>query len=225
MPAELDLDDLAQRATKAAQGWASGCAISDVQPLTGGASSLTFTGLVTDGPIVGERVVLKVAPPGLEPVRNRDVARQALAAGVDIFRLNFSHGTMESHGAVIERIRRAAEAAGRHTAILQDLGGPKIRTGSLQDGTLSLKAGEELTIAAGDFVGAEGSESIVLSDIRHGTYKKLVVADGRLTGAVLVGDTGDALWYLELIRNREPIAAVRRDMMFGRSLAIGAKAA
>jgi aminoglycoside phosphotransferase (APT) family kinase protein len=76
MPAELDLDDLAQRAT-AAQGWEPGCAVSDVQPLTGGASSLTFTGLVTGGPVVGERIVLKVAPPGLEPVRNRDVARQA----------------------------------------------------------------------------------------------------------------------------------------------------
>lgn len=77
MTGELDLDDLAARATAAAQGWAPGCAISDVQPLTGGASSLTFTGLVTGGPVVGERVVLKVAPPGLEPVRNRDVARQA----------------------------------------------------------------------------------------------------------------------------------------------------
>ena len=49
----------------------------------------------------------------------------------------------------------------------------------------------------------------MLSDVRHGTYKKLVIADGRLTGAVLVGDTADALWYLELIRNREPIARIR----------------
>ena len=77
MAAALDLDDLAARATAAAQSWAPGCALSDVQPLTGGASSLTFTALVTDGPTPGERVVLKVAPPGLEPVRNRDVARQA----------------------------------------------------------------------------------------------------------------------------------------------------
>jgi aminoglycoside phosphotransferase (APT) family kinase protein len=77
MPAELDLEDLARRATAAAQGWAPGCTVSGVQPLTGGASSLTFTGLVTDGPVAGERIVLKVAPPGLEPVRNRDVARQA----------------------------------------------------------------------------------------------------------------------------------------------------
>jgi aminoglycoside phosphotransferase (APT) family kinase protein len=48
-----------------------------VEPLTGGASSLTFTAHVTNGPSAVERVVLKVAPPGLEPVRNRDVARQA----------------------------------------------------------------------------------------------------------------------------------------------------
>jgi nitrite reductase (NADH) large subunit len=44
-----------------------------------------------------------------------------------------------------------------------------------------------------------------------------VIADGRLTGAVLVGDVSDALWYLELIRTREPVAAIRSDMMFGRS--------
>ena len=45
------------------------------------------------------------------------------------------------------------------------------------------------------------------------------------SGAVLVGDVGDALWYLELIRNREPIARIRNDMMFGRSLAIRSEAA
>ena len=52
-----------------------------------------------------------------------------------------------------------------------------------------------------------------------------VIADGRLTGAVLIGDTVDALWYLELIRNREKVAAIRTDMMFGRSLALSPKAA
>ena len=65
----------------------------------------------------------------------------------------------------------------------------------------------------------------MLNDVRRGTYKKLVIAEGRLTGAVLVGDTADALWYLELIRNREPIAGIRADMMFGRSLALPSEAA
>ncbi|MEX1008113.1 MAG: phosphotransferase family protein [Acidimicrobiia bacterium] len=77
MPGEVDLNQLAARATAAAQSWAPGCTIDDVQPLTGGASSLTFTAHVASGPPETERIVLKVAPPGLLPVRNRDVARQA----------------------------------------------------------------------------------------------------------------------------------------------------
>jgi nitrite reductase (NADH) large subunit len=89
----------------------------------------------------------------------------------------------------------------------------------------NLKVSGVSVFSAGDFVAADGSETIVLNDVRRGTYKKLVIADGRLTGAVLVGDTQDALWYLELIRGRAPIAAIRDDMMFGRSLATRAEAA
>jgi nitrite reductase (NADH) large subunit len=89
----------------------------------------------------------------------------------------------------------------------------------------NLKVSGVSVFSAGDFVGADGSETILLNDIRRGTYKKLVVCDGRLTGAVLVGDTGDALWYLELIRNREPIAKIRGQMMFGRPPVIRAEAA
>jgi nitrite reductase (NADH) large subunit len=89
----------------------------------------------------------------------------------------------------------------------------------------NLKVSGVSVFSAGDFMGADGSETIVLNDSRGGTYKKLVVADGRLTGAVLVGDVGDALWYLELIRDRQPIARIRPDMMFGRSLAIPSEAA
>ena len=89
----------------------------------------------------------------------------------------------------------------------------------------NLKVSGVGVFSAGDFIGAAGSEAIVLSDLRHGTYKKLVIADGRLTGAVLVGDTADALWYLELIRTREAIVHIRSDMMFGRAFAIPPKAA
>src|SRR5271156_2172244 len=83
----------------------------------------------------------------------------------------------------------------------------------------NLKVSGVSVFSAGDFAGADGSEAIVLNDPGHGTYKKLVISDGRLTGAVLVGDVGDALWYLELIRSREPIARIRNRMMFGRPLA------
>jgi nitrite reductase (NADH) large subunit len=89
----------------------------------------------------------------------------------------------------------------------------------------NLKVSGVSVFSAGDFIGADGTEAIVLNDIRHGTYKKLVISDGRLTGAVLVGDVGDALWYLELIRGRQPVARIRKDMMFGRSLAIPSEAA
>jgi len=89
----------------------------------------------------------------------------------------------------------------------------------------NLKVSGVSVFSAGDFMGVDGSEAIVLNDVRHGTYKKLVISDGRLIGAVLVGDVGDALWYLELIRSGEPIARIRNRMMFGRLLALPSAAA
>jgi nitrite reductase (NADH) large subunit len=89
----------------------------------------------------------------------------------------------------------------------------------------NLKVSGVSVFSAGDFIGADGGETILLSDVRHGTYKKLVISEGRLTGAVLVGDVESALWYLELIRNRELIVPIRRDMMFGRAVSIRSKAA
>ena len=89
----------------------------------------------------------------------------------------------------------------------------------------NLKVSGVSVFSAGEFLGNDRSESVVLNDARRGTYKKLVIEDGRLIGAVLVGDTADAPWYLELIRNRENIAGVRKDMMFGRPPATLAAAA
>jgi len=89
----------------------------------------------------------------------------------------------------------------------------------------NLKVSGVSVFSAGDFMGADGSEAIVLNDVRHGTYKKLVISDGRLIGAVLVGDVGDALWYLELIRSGESIAGIRNRMMFGRLVALPSEAA
>jgi aminoglycoside phosphotransferase (APT) family kinase protein len=71
------LIDLTERATAAARSWHDGAKVVGIERLTGGASSLTFTASF-EGVAAGEaQVVLKVAPPGLEPVRNRDVLRQA----------------------------------------------------------------------------------------------------------------------------------------------------
>jgi nitrite reductase (NADH) large subunit len=119
---------------------------------------------------------------------------------------------------LVEPAYEQARVLARHLA-----GGDVAYGGSVV--ATNLKVSGVGVFSAGDFLGAEGSEAILLSDLKRGTYKKLVIADGRLTGAVLVGDTTDALWYLELIRNREAIVHIRRDMMFGRAFALPAKAA
>lgn len=83
----------------------------------------------------------------------------------------------------------------------------------------NLKVSGVSVFSAGDFLGDFDTDALVFNDERRGTYKKLVVADGRLTGAVLVGDTQDALWYLDLIRTTASIEAIRGEMIFGRALA------
>ena len=99
------------------------------------------------------RIIATLGPSSNEPAQIREL----VAAGVDVFRLNFSHGTHESHRQAINRIREAAAAAGRHVAILQDLSGPKIRTGTLEGGkALTLRAGDELRVAVGDGTGGPG---------------------------------------------------------------------
>ena len=80
--------------------------------------------------------------------------RELMRLGMDVARLNFSHGTHEEHARVIERIRRAAEKEGRPICLLQDLQGPKIRTGRLKYRTpVALKAGSKVVITPRDVPG------------------------------------------------------------------------
>jgi nitrite reductase (NADH) large subunit len=76
--------------------------------------------------------------------------------------------------------------------------------------------------SAGDIVGAEGTEDLVLRDRRGGVYKRLVVAGNRLTGAVLYGDVLDGPWYFELIQKRTDISAMRDQLLFGQALCMAA---
>ena len=71
--------------------------------------------------------------------------------------------------------------------------------------------------SAGDFSGAEGAEEIVLSDPVGGVYKKLVIRDNKLEGAVLYGDTADGAWYFQLLREGRCIGAIRDHLMFGQA--------
>jgi pyruvate kinase len=76
-----------------------------------------------------------------------------ILAGMNIARLNFSHGEFSSHNAVIDNIRSAAEAAGRRVAIMADLSGPKMRIGQLEPEPIELKSGDSFTLTAEDIVG------------------------------------------------------------------------
>ncbi|MDP5008005.1 MAG: FAD-dependent oxidoreductase, partial [Glaciimonas sp.] len=69
--------------------------------------------------------------------------------------------------------------------------------------------------SAGDFMGGEGVEEIVLSDPLGGVYKKLVIKDDKLIGACLYGDTVDGSWYFKLLREGKNIAEIRDSLMFG----------
>jgi pyruvate kinase len=85
---------------------------------------------------------------------SEEIIRALVGAGVDVFRLNFSHGTHESHGTAVTRIRAAAEHIGRPVAIMQDLSGPKIRTGELKDHkAIALNSGDALRVVIGDALG------------------------------------------------------------------------
>ncbi len=96
------------------------------------------------------KIVATVGPTSRDP----DTLRRMVEAGMDVARLNFSHGNREIHAENAERVRAAASAAGRQVAILQDLPGPKIRIGALKDDIAELKPGEKLLLYCGsDAVG------------------------------------------------------------------------
>src|SRR5665213_4348579 len=116
------------------------------------------------------------------PATDSDAALDALiAAGADIFRLNFSHGTHASQSATYTRIRAAAARARRDVAILQDLGGPKIRTGSTRDGRpINVKCGDRLRIVIGDSPCEPGRISTTFEGLARAVKPgdSLLVADG-----------------------------------------------
>jgi nitrite reductase (NADH) large subunit len=82
----------------------------------------------------------------------------------------------------------------------------------------NLKVSGVSVFSAGDFEGV-GAETIVVRDAGVGSYRKLVVREDRLAGAVLVGDTAEALWYADLIRSGAPVSALREALAFGQAFA------
>ena len=109
--------------------------------------------------------------------------RAIIDAGVDVARMNLSHGTYEVHEEVYENVRRAADAAGRAVAVLVDLQGPKIRLGKFEAGPYELAVGDEFRITIEDIVGNKGISSTTYkglpNDVKAGD--PLLIDDGKVT--------------------------------------------
>ena len=106
-----------------------------------------------------------------------------IRAGIDVARINFSHGTLAEHTATIARVRAAAARLDRPVAILQDLQGPKIRTGALQNGgPVTLRDGQPFTITtrsiAGDAATVSTTYDALPRDVAPGD--RILLADGAI---------------------------------------------
>jgi len=127
-----------------------------------------------------------------------EVMERMIQAGMNVARLNFSHGNFDSHRTVVRNLRSAARAAGKRVAIMADLSGPKMRIGNLVQEPVELKPGDSFILTIDDIVGDAGRASV--------TFK-------RLPQAVKVGDTlflNDGIIQLDVsaVKDNEVICRV-----------------
>src|SRR5262245_32761478 len=92
----------------------------------------------------------------------REMLERLIRAGLNVARLNFSHGELAEHAARINLIRSAAEAAGRRVAIMADLPGPKIRIGNIEPEPIQLQPGDNFILTADDVSGDVERVSVTL---------------------------------------------------------------
>jgi pyruvate kinase len=110
---------------------------------------------------------------------SEDTIRRLIEEGMDVARLNFSHGSHASHARVIRRIRRAARRLGKPVAILQDLPGPKIRIGSIQGDRIQLRRGQTYTLTARRVLG-----NAQMVSVSHKNFARVI----KPGDPILIGD-------------------------------------
>ena len=124
------------------------------------------------------KIVCTLGPASSSPER----LTALVAAGLDVARLNMSHGTQDGHWQVYQAVRDASDAAGHCVGVLVDLQGPKIRLGTFAAGPVRLSAGQEFTITAEDVPGGSSRVSTtylsLAGDVRPGD--RVLVDDGRI---------------------------------------------
>ncbi|HOX43727.1 MAG TPA: pyruvate kinase [Myxococcota bacterium] len=125
----------------------------------------------------------------------REVIRELLRVGVDVARLNFSHGTHADHGRIIALVREVAAELGRPVGLLGDLCGPKIRVGMFEGGGIELQPGSELQVVTDDVLGRPGlvpsQYEHLARDVEPG--QRILLDDGRLVLEVLARETTSRL--------------------------------
>lgn len=117
-----------------------------------------------DLPLHKTKIVCTIGPASASP----EVMEKMIQAGMNIARLNFSHGDFDSHRIVVRNLRSAASAAGKRVAIMADLSGPKMRIGKLVQEPVELKSGDTYTLTTDNIVGDSERASV--------TFKKLPLA-------------------------------------------------
>jgi len=137
------------------------------------------------------KIVCTLGPATDSPER----CRALIEAGMDVARLNFSHGSHAEHGRRYHEVRHAAAAAGRNVAVLADLQGPKIRLGRFADGPVTWETGERIRITVEDCPGDHDRVSTtykqLADDVRPGD--KLLVDDGNLALVAVEIDGPDVI--------------------------------
>ena len=102
------------------------------------------------------KIVCTIGPASESP----EIIEQMIRAGMNVARLNFSHGDFHSHKRIIENLRTTAEAMGRRVAIMADLPGPKMRIGQLENEPIELKSEDSFILSTEDFIGDSGRVSV-----------------------------------------------------------------
>jgi len=110
------------------------------------------------------KIVATIGPASKTP----EVLEHMIRAGMNVARLNFSHGEFSEHQQNIENIRSAAKAVGQRVTIMADLSGPKIRVGKLGVEKVQLQAGDRFTLTTDDVVGDQWRVSVSLARAASG---------------------------------------------------------
>ena len=171
-------------------------------------------------------------------VDDADSVKALVEAGMDVARLNFSHGDHESHRRMVRRLRAAAQAVGRSVAILQDIQGPKTRVGRFHDGAAELASGDTVRMARSDRTGDRTFVPVdydrLAEDVEVGA--RVVLSDGLIGGRVTEVDGDTLVVRIDrggTLKDRKGIAFPdsdlrvalitdkdRRDLEFGRRMGV-----